>query len=109
VGDVQGNPGYANLGDTAGAIASYRKAFSLRVALANDGRGNFRDRVTLTAMYQKLAFGPSATNNSPAELEALQSAYPIAEKLAAEQKDNPGAQSICRSLLCHGSVASRYR
>jgi non-specific serine/threonine protein kinase/serine/threonine-protein kinase len=34
VGDVQGNPGRSNLGDTAGALASYRKAYEIRQALA---------------------------------------------------------------------------
>ncbi|MGA8779329.1 MAG: serine/threonine-protein kinase, partial [Terracidiphilus sp.] len=33
VGDVQGNPFFANLGDTAGAIQSYRKALRIRLDL----------------------------------------------------------------------------
>ncbi|HVX65717.1 MAG TPA: protein kinase [Bryobacteraceae bacterium] len=39
VGDVQGNPRFGNLGDTRGAIESYRKALALRTAMdssAND-------------------------------------------------------------------------
>jgi non-specific serine/threonine protein kinase/serine/threonine-protein kinase len=35
VGDIQGNPYYANLGDTDGALASYRKATSIRERLRN--------------------------------------------------------------------------
>lgn len=34
VGDLQGNPNSANLGDTAGAFKSYRKALAIREALA---------------------------------------------------------------------------
>jgi non-specific serine/threonine protein kinase/serine/threonine-protein kinase len=34
VGDVQGDPNSANLGDTAGALKSYRKALELRESLA---------------------------------------------------------------------------
>ena len=34
VGDVQGGPNYANLGDKAGAMASYQKALQIRQALA---------------------------------------------------------------------------
>ena len=30
LGDVQGNPYFANLGDTGGALSSYRKALSIR-------------------------------------------------------------------------------
>lgn len=33
IGDIQGNPYSANLGDTDGALASYRKALSIREAL----------------------------------------------------------------------------
>ncbi len=36
VGDIQGNPYGANLGDTAGALASYRKATALRKRLQKD-------------------------------------------------------------------------
>jgi eukaryotic-like serine/threonine-protein kinase len=36
VGDIQGNPFYANLGDTDGALASYRKALTIREAIKND-------------------------------------------------------------------------
>jgi serine/threonine protein kinase len=99
VGDVQGNPRYANLGDTAGAIASYRKALRIRLALADDDRGSSDDRVALTAMYVKLGFGLGATNDFPAALEVLHRAYPVAERLAAEKKDNPQAQEAF-ALAC---------
>jgi eukaryotic-like serine/threonine-protein kinase len=33
VGDVQGRPGFPNLGDTAGALSSYRKSLAIRAAL----------------------------------------------------------------------------
>jgi tetratricopeptide (TPR) repeat protein len=94
VGDVQGNPRFANLGDTAGAIASYRKALRLRLALADPAledkdRGSSDDQVALANTYVKLSFSLGATNDFPAALEALQRAYPIAERLAAEEKDNP--------------------
>jgi len=45
LGDVQGNPYYANLGDVKGAMASYQKAFSIRKDL-NDASPEFlRDRI----------------------------------------------------------------
>jgi serine/threonine protein kinase/tetratricopeptide (TPR) repeat protein len=37
VGDIQGNPYYANLGDTEGALVSYQKATSIRERLRNIG------------------------------------------------------------------------
>jgi eukaryotic-like serine/threonine-protein kinase len=40
VGDVQGRPGFANLGDNAGALASYRKALAIRAALLTADAGD---------------------------------------------------------------------
>jgi serine/threonine protein kinase/tetratricopeptide (TPR) repeat protein len=88
VGDVQGNPRYANLGDTAGANASYRKALGIRLSLAGDHRGSFEDRVALTQTYVKLSFGLGTTNDFVQAFEVLKRAYPIAEKLPADEKDN---------------------
>ena len=72
VGDVQGNPYYANLGDTAGATESYRKALQIRLALAGDQRGSAEDRAALAAVYVKQGFAFRAGNNFPAAFEALQ-------------------------------------
>lgn len=92
VGDVQGNPYFANLGDTAGAIASYRKALQIRLALANAERGSSDDQVALVAIYTKLGFGLEATSDFPSDFEVLQRAYPIAERLSTAQKNNPRFQ-----------------
>jgi eukaryotic-like serine/threonine-protein kinase len=92
VGDVQGNPRFANLGDTAGAIESYRNALRLRLKLADEDRGAPDDRVALATIYAKLGFSLGATNDFRAALEALQRAYAIAERLAVEQKDDPATQ-----------------
>ncbi len=40
VADIQGNPYSANLGDTSGALANYRKALAMRDALAAANPGN---------------------------------------------------------------------
>jgi eukaryotic-like serine/threonine-protein kinase len=87
VGDVQGNPYFANLGDTAGAVTSYRKALSIRLALANGERGSSDDRAALVAIYTKLGFGLRATSDFPSALAVFQGAYPIAKGLATEKKD----------------------
>ena len=92
VGDVQGNPYYANLGDTAGATESYRKALKIRLALAGDKRGSAADRAALAGVYVKLGFTLRAANNFPAAFETLQRAYPITQQLADAQKNNPQAQ-----------------
>ncbi|MGA9510049.1 MAG: serine/threonine-protein kinase, partial [Candidatus Sulfotelmatobacter sp.] len=109
VGDVQGNPYYANLGDTAGATESFRKALQIRLALAGDQRGSPEDRAALAGVYVKLGFVLRAANNFPAAFEALRRAYPITEKLAADQKDDPKAQDtlagVCFAMAqCLGDM-----
>jgi serine/threonine protein kinase/tetratricopeptide (TPR) repeat protein len=42
LGNVQGNPFQSNLGDTAGALASYRKALAIRESLGTDSSGESR-------------------------------------------------------------------
>jgi non-specific serine/threonine protein kinase/serine/threonine-protein kinase len=92
VGDVQGNPQFANLGDTAGSIASYRKALQIRNALARDEHATSDDQAALAAIDVKLGFGLRVINDFPAALGSFQQAYAIAEKLAAENKGDPQAQ-----------------
>jgi tetratricopeptide (TPR) repeat protein len=46
LGDVQGNPYYANLGDTAGALASYRKALAIREKISDASESFLAERIT---------------------------------------------------------------
>jgi len=45
LGDVQGNPYYANLGDLNGALASYRKALAIRESIADLSPAFLADRI----------------------------------------------------------------
>src|SRR4029077_8739122 len=54
IGDVQGMPREANLGDTVGAEESYRKALAIRESLAADSK-NEEVRRQLTPNYSKLS------------------------------------------------------
>jgi tetratricopeptide (TPR) repeat protein len=51
VGDVQGNPYMGNLGDTKGAVESYRKAIALLEPLAAGGDATDEDRGALAGAY----------------------------------------------------------
>jgi tetratricopeptide (TPR) repeat protein len=45
LGDVQGNVYYANLGDSAGALTSYRKAHAIRATISDPSSEFLRDRI----------------------------------------------------------------
>jgi tetratricopeptide (TPR) repeat protein len=55
VGDVQGGPNGANLGDRAGALASYQKALGIRQALAAANPTDLPARRRLAEIYRRIA------------------------------------------------------
>ena len=60
VGDVQGNQGAANLGDIGGAVKSYRKAESIRRALAAADPGSLENRVAIATSTMRLGYADFA-------------------------------------------------
>ena len=51
LGEIQGNPTLPNLGDTGGALESYRKSLAIRQALAAANPGNKDDQIALAFAY----------------------------------------------------------
>lgn len=94
VGDVQGSPFSANLGDTAGAIQSYRKALRIRLNLAGDHPRAFSDQVALVATYMDLGLVLEVNLDLAAAMDAYRKAYSIATAWAVDRKDDPQAQEI---------------
>jgi non-specific serine/threonine protein kinase/serine/threonine-protein kinase len=56
VGDVQGNPGAANLGNIDGAIKSYEKAEAIRRRLASDAQGSLQARVEMAISTMRIGY-----------------------------------------------------
>lgn len=54
VGDVQGNPFFANLGDSAGSMMSYRKALAIRERLAAAAPKDVEARRELASSYDSM-------------------------------------------------------
>ncbi len=94
VADVQGGYRQANLGESAGAIESYRKALAIRLALPQD-RELQRE---VLRNYGKLGEVLAGSGDSAAAIANSRIAVGLAERLAAE----PGATSQDRRNL--GSV-----
>jgi non-specific serine/threonine protein kinase/serine/threonine-protein kinase len=89
VGDVQGGSMFANLGDTTGAITSYRKALGLREALLRGSPQDFEARRDLALAYGKLGLLVWETGDIDAGLAENRKALALLEPLARERLDDP--------------------
>jgi serine/threonine protein kinase len=86
VGDVQGHPYNANLGDTAGALASYRKALTIRESLVKNNRDPQGDR-DLSNDYERVGLCLQASGDYEGALENFGQAFAIFERLASTNPD----------------------
>ena len=85
VGDVQGGTMFANLGDTAGAIESYRKSLALREALLQSVPDDVEIRRDTALSHRKLGLVVWETGDIAAALESNRKTLGILESLASEQ------------------------
>lgn len=95
LGDLQGNPNVANLGDTAGALRNYRKAMAIRESLLNASPQDPDLRRELGQSFEAVADLYVTSGNTDAALEHYQKAKAIFESL---QKEAPSSRPI-QSLL----------
>ena len=95
VGDVQGNPYYANIGDTNGALQSYRKALAIREELAARGFNDAANRRTLALTYVAISDALNLTGDAVGSLENYRRAVTIFEELASAA---PARAEIRRDL-----------
>jgi tetratricopeptide (TPR) repeat protein len=96
VGSVQGVPQEANLGDSAGAIASFSRAQDLLAPLAARG-----DRVAgrmLVSALTSVAMVREAQGKFPEMLDALARAKSIGDPLVAVRHDDPELLSTMAEL-----------
>ncbi len=87
VGDVLGNAYFANLGDTAGALQSYRKALAIREPLASANPDDMQFQGELARNYVRVANVLGATGDFNGALETVRKALPITERMAARKND----------------------
>lgn len=88
VGDVQGNPYLANLGDQDGALTSYQKASTIRERLAKQLPNDVQSQLDLELSYEKISDVLWAKGKNAESLEGYQKALQICKKLSAENSLN---------------------
>jgi eukaryotic-like serine/threonine-protein kinase len=92
VGDVQGRPLNPNLGDSPGALASYRKAVDLYASLGvNETSAPDLRRETATA-YLRLSELLGATGDTKAAMQAVRTAVDLINDTASDASASPAAR-----------------
>jgi serine/threonine protein kinase/tetratricopeptide (TPR) repeat protein len=85
VGDIQGNPTVANLGDMEGALNSYRKALQIRESLPVETSQNRDAELALATSYDRVADMLLLNHNLQDTTEYYQKALAIRERLAEKE------------------------
>ncbi len=105
IGDVQGNPYRANLGNQDGALASYRKALSMREALYAANRGDAKIKMGLSTSYTNVASILWAKGDNEGALANYRKALANYSELAqADPKNTEYANGVSFALIGIGTV-----
>jgi eukaryotic-like serine/threonine-protein kinase len=86
IGDVQGLPYRANLGDTAGATASYRKALAISQAVCADEPQNIEGQALLADAHDRLGLIEQRAMRWDVAIQQHETARAIRESLPREPK-----------------------
>jgi len=103
IGDVQGMPRQANLGDTVGAEDSYRKALAIRESIAAADSKDQEVRRQLTANYGKLSDLLWNKGDFKGAMEYSGKEIAVAEALYQDDPSNPANRSLLAAYrMDHG-------
>ena len=113
VGDAQGRPGFANIGDKTGALESYRKAQGIRQALIDAGGQSLELRRELATNDDRLGDTLLTIGDSAGALVSYRLGYTLREALLADDQPDPETrrlvatsyQRIAQALLKTGKLS----
>ncbi|HJZ79406.1 MAG TPA: serine/threonine-protein kinase [Pyrinomonadaceae bacterium] len=105
IGDVQGNPTNANLGDTAGALVSYHQALAIAEALVTSHPTDSEAQQTLALIYQKLSDLQGLTGDLNGAVESVRKSLAFFKTLAEADNANLKArQSLAIAHIKLGDI-----
>jgi non-specific serine/threonine protein kinase/serine/threonine-protein kinase len=105
VGNVQGNPNNANLGDTAGALASYHKALAIAARLTASDPSDAQARRFVGVINEKMSDAQVATGDTAGAVESQRRSLAIFKAIADGAPGSAEArQSLAISYLKLGDV-----
>ena len=92
VGDVQGRPFNPNLGDSAGALASYQKSVALYQSIGMTSASPVELRREANTAYLRLSELLTATGDTEGAMNAVQAAVPLLKDVATDPAASPAAR-----------------
>ena len=92
VGNVQGNPNNANLGDSAGAMRSYRNAQVIAERLTVSDPNDARAKRLLAVIYEKIGDLENGSGNVAAAVKSVETSLALFKELAAANPTDVKAQ-----------------
>jgi non-specific serine/threonine protein kinase/serine/threonine-protein kinase len=105
VGNVQGNPSNANLGDTPGALESYRKALTIAARLTAADPADAQARRFVGVISEKMSDAQAATGDALGAVESQRRSLSIFKAIAdAAPADAAARQSLAISYVKLGDV-----
>jgi serine/threonine protein kinase len=108
VGDVQGAPYRANLGDYAGALVSHEKALAIRAKLNSTPDANAQMRLDLARSYGAVGELSQVTGDIPAALDNYGKAFAVFATLP-KRKRRSGPRTQHSSCSFRKSFKSHWR
>ena len=105
IGNAQGNPNNANLGDTAGALHSYREALTIAEQLVADDPDDPQSKRWLGVALEKMSEVQSVSGDIAAAVETARSSLRAFREIAeAKRGDAAARRSLAISYLKFGDV-----
>jgi tetratricopeptide (TPR) repeat protein len=105
VGNVQGNPNNANLGDTTAALQSYRQAQRIAEQILKANPTDLEARRSVGVIQQKMSDVQSAMGDLTAAVNSARGALAIFKSIADSDPTNAGARrSLAISYIKVGDV-----
>jgi non-specific serine/threonine protein kinase/serine/threonine-protein kinase len=92
VGDVQGRPFRPNIGDTAGALDSYRKAVAIYESITGPAAQDESLRRELATAYMRLSDVLTAAGDTAGSLSFAQKSLAIEKAISSDATDTPEAR-----------------
>jgi non-specific serine/threonine protein kinase/serine/threonine-protein kinase len=107
IGDIQGNPYSANLGDVDGALTSYRKALGIRGKLETANQ-SVEARMELGRSYQAMGDILEQKGDVAGTMENYRRSTSMFEELAAANPEDPSVQDeLARAYEAQGDGLGR--